>query len=212
MRAPHLAAAVLATGLALATAVPSNAAAPAPQVKDAVGDGNGVNGQGVVGGVGQSTAPASTTSLDIASVRWATKFTGSGKKRAATDVVITMTLAGPVAAQGQSGIWRAIWSVGDCEYFVSYSTSADADPGFDMTMCDDGITDPKHPVKATTSGSVITWTLSLKSLKSFGIKVGTPFSTLNGHTRILMGTGTTGGATIVTVDEALSNATYKVGK
>lgn len=211
MRVRSLAAAAIAAGLTFVL-VPG-AGAGQTQITDAKGDGNAVNGQGFADGIGAAT-PVSTTSLDIASITWATKFTGSGKKKTPTDIIVTMEMAGPVATEGKSGVWRATSMVGgSCTFMLAYATYADGTPSSSLRVCDDA--DPlgyaDYPAKAVVDGAKIVWTLPIKSLKAYGVKVGSTLDTLGGHTRLALGTSVSGGATVPQIDEATSDLVYKVG-
>jgi hypothetical protein len=214
MRARTLAAVGLAAALGLAAMVPAGAAS-APQVIDPVGDGNGANGQGFVnGGPAAPGTPANLTSLDIVSIQFATKFTGSGKKKTATDVVATMTMAGDIAQYGKSGVWRATAKVGgSCTFAFAYATYADsAAPSSSLRICDSSVVGYHDlTVKGVADGAKIVFTVPIKMLKSDGIKVGTVLDTLGGHTRAALGTSVSGGATVPQIDEATSDAVFKVG-
>ena len=207
MRARLLTATILAAGLGLAAAVPSNAAAP--QVSDPAGDANAVNGQGAVTGVpSQATTPASAGSLDITSVQWSTKFTGSGKYRTPTHMVVTMSVAAPVADLGQSAVWRATSMFGDCSVMAAYEVAPGFTPSAYIRVCNTndplGYTDIASSAKV--SGTKIVWTVPIKQLKSYGIKAGATLDTLGGHTRLVLGA-----ATVPQVDDASSDRVYKVG-
>lgn len=212
MRVRSLAAAAVAAGLSFAL-IPG-AEAASVQITDAKGDGNALNGQGFVDGLPAGATPVSTTSFDITSITYATKFTGTGKKKTPTDVIVTMVVAGPLATEGVSGIWRATAMVGgSCTFNLAYGTYADGAPNASLRVCDEA--DPlgyaDYPAKAVAAGNTITWTLPIRSLKTYGVKVGSVLDTLGGHTRLNLGTSATGGATVPQIDEAIGDKTYKVG-
>lgn len=207
MRARLLTASVLAAGLGLAAAVPSNAAA-APQIVDPAGDANALNGQGLVEGApGQATAPASLGSLDITSVQWATKFNGSGKRKTATHILVTMSLAAPATETGQSAVWRATANFGDCSFSLAYEVTPGLPATSYLRICDSGTLGYVDvPATATVSGAKIGWSVPIKSLKSYGIKLNSVADTLGAHSRLVLVA-----ATVPQVDEALSSKVYKVG-
>jgi hypothetical protein len=181
----------------------------APQITDAKGDGNGINGQGQVGGV--SVAGGGSAALDVVSG----KFESVKKGKTVTDLKVILELAGkPFAAEASSAIYRVTTNVGGCILWFQAQQTPDATAAFNVRTCSStsltgSVTTP------ITGGKIeetkLVWTIPLKTLAGLGFKSGALLEGLGAHTRSYAGTAATGGATVPQWDEAVSSLTYKLG-
>jgi len=168
----------LAAAAVCALVLPAHAA-PAPQLVDAVGDANGVNGQSI--GLplpGQSTSPASYGAADVVSVRMATVFKKVGRAKVAKGFTVTLQLA-DAPAQGVTYLVHAqVPSTCDgtnsdltlnyLDYTATGANYADCQDPADTTG--ENKTDLMVDVVADASKHTITWTLD--KLPKVGAKVG----------------------------------------
>ncbi|MDQ1705791.1 MAG: hypothetical protein QOF18_2157 [Frankiaceae bacterium] len=205
MRARLMSLAAVA-GLAVA-ALPAHAATTKPQVTDATGDANAINGQGEPASVPSQSTPADVSAADIVSVRFATTFVTKvvkGKKvKTATGMTATMTLAAAPTVPFIN--YRISTSAAGCSnLFFEYSTSPGG-RGTDL-RCPGAVplvsTDTLYAVKSAVKGSTITWTVPIKSLP-----VGTTLSSLEADTRF-----NPVKLTVPAIDIATSGNTFTVGQ
>lgn len=178
MRARLLLAATAAA--AVAVSLPASAATPKPQVTDATGDANGVNGQGVATGGPSFSSPASVAGADVVSVTFATTFKKVGTKKVPTGFTVALKLA---AAPMSKVIYRVTAVSSQCtdlffEYVAAGSTVVRC-PASDPTKPD---TEYKVPA-AKVTGSTITW-----RIPATAIPVGSTFTNLSGTTRLVTST------------------------
>jgi hypothetical protein len=234
MRA-RLGAIVAATGIAIAV-IPAHADSvtvtpgPAPQITDATGDANFINGQSVLNGAPSTTTPADASSADIASVLFQTNYATQTLKKTVVKVVkkkkikktITITVKVPTgfsvtmnlaSAPGPETEYRVIAAKGACtSFFFEYSTDAVVDSGQisdtagvhqTQVRCAAGETSVKYTVDpAKVTGNSITWTLPLSQ-----VALGTKFTNLSAQTTV--------NPVVITApsyDLASSAATFTVGK
>jgi hypothetical protein len=233
MRA-RLGAIAAVAGLAVAV-VPAHAgsttvsAGPTPQITDATGDANFVNGQSLVTNAPSQSTPADQASADITSVLFQTTYVTKTIKTTVVKVVkkkkvkkvitvsvkvptgftVTMNLA---ASPGQETEYRVSATKGGCaSFFFEYSTDAVVDSGAgsgtlaDQTQvrCASGEEDGSYTIApATVKGGTITWTLPLSQMP-----LGTKFTNLSAQTTV--------NPLVITApsyDIASSAATFTVGQ
>lgn len=179
-----------------------NASAPKPQVVDAKGDANAINGQGFTSAVPSQATPVQAASMDIHSIQFATDKKG----KLAKNLVITMTMGADVAANElKGGTFRATASLGGC----SISFALQQDPALGNLYYGRGCSDDPAavlsdlPLNGKIKGKTITFSANLKA---YGLKYGALLDTLGGHTRANLVA-----VTAPVMDEARSTTTYKVG-
>jgi hypothetical protein len=205
-----LAAAAATVGAAVA-ALPSSAATP-PQIVDAAGDANGINGQGVLdllvdgGPDNVSSGPVGDAAADITSVRFATKFVarrvGARTVQVPAATVVTMTLAAPPTTP--ETFYRVYATTKTCsDLFLEYGT--DIATGGPLVRCpstDPTAKDKEYDATAAVKGSTITWTIPVSA-----IPAGTTFTALSADTRFNPAV-----VTAPIIDAARSTKTFTVGK
>ncbi|MDQ1698468.1 MAG: hypothetical protein QOG34_331 [Frankiaceae bacterium] len=210
MRA-RLGAIAAVAGLAVAV-VPAHAgsvtvsAGPTPQITDATGDANFVNGQSIITNAPSQSTPVDQASADIKSVLFQTTYVTKTMKFTVVKVVkkkkvkktitisvkvptgftVTMNLA---AAPGPETEYRVLATKGACaSFFFEYSTDAVVDSGAgsgllaDPTQvrCASGEEKDSYTIApATVQGSSITWTLPLSQVPN-----GTKFTNLTAQTTV----------------------------
>jgi hypothetical protein len=207
-------AALSAVALGAVTGLPAHAAAPfkTTAITDASGDGNGLNGQGLVDGAPATSTPSDYSGGDIVSIAWTTL--GTVKKP--TGFKVVMTLAG---APSPATIYRVTTSTKDCSTFwLTYTVFPDGPtkgslqhncPGFTSTSTTGGTeSDALTPV---VKGSTITWTVTGSDLPK-AVKKGTAITGLSGETRFMAGSSVSGGATVPVIDAAAGDGTFTYGK
>lgn len=135
---------------ALALAAPGHAApSKAPQIKDAAGD-------------------AAQPGVDVVSVQWTTTGKGSGKSYSPKSLVVTMTMAGPVAME--PGLTyeaeAATTTCGDVAFTMEPGTPYEAVTGLngwvdwgDCVVGDSGV----ELLTVKVKGPSIVWTYGLKA-------------------------------------------------
>ena len=194
---------VLVPLLGVALAGTSSAAPkPAPQVKDAVGDAAG----------GQA-------GTDIVSVLYSTNGKGSGRSYVPKQLVVTMTLAGPVRSEPvlTYEVEATTTSCGDVTFTMEQGTPYQsitglngwADWGDCMNAAGDGSIEL---LTATVDGNKIRWEFGLKGT---GLKPGTVFSNFRARVdpsnpAVPFPSSTTG-TELGLVDGATGKGTWKLG-
>lgn len=189
-------------GIALATA---GQAAPTtvPQVKDALGD--------------STTRQAAQ---DIASVLWTTAGSGKGKAYVPKQLVVTLTMAGPIdtttpvftyeveALSSACGVVTFTYEPGT-PYESVTGLNGWADWGDCANTAGDGSIELLTP---KIKGSTITWTFSLKAIE---VKPGTTLSAFAARVDpanpVVPFPSSTFGTELGLVDAATGTGTYKVG-
>lgn len=207
-------AALSAVALGAVTGLPAHAAAPfkTTTITDTTGDGNGLNGQGLVDGAPSQSTPSDYSGGDIVSVAWTTL----GTKAKPAGFKVVMTLAG---APSPATIYRVTTETKDCSVFwLTYTVYADGPtkgtlqhncPGF--TAAGATSTSESDDLAPTVKGSTITWVVPA-SLVPKAVKPGTAVSNLSGETRFMAGASVRGGATVPVIDGAAGAGTYTYGK
>jgi hypothetical protein len=203
----RIAALAAASGLAIA-ALPAHAATAKPQIVDATGDANGINQQ--FPGLGPnpptvSTGPADLASADITTVLFSTNFLSKRVKGKTVKVPNGFTVTLSLAAAPTPNIeYRVAAAGGDCaDIFFEYDSSVGT--GGSDVRCPAALpatTDTDYGIKATVSGTKITWIVPNGIFHN-----GTVFSNLNAQTRTV--------EVVVTapqVDYATSSTTFTLGK
>lgn len=178
---------------ALAFAVPSATAAPAPQLTDPSGDANFVNGQGLVVGTSapaNESAPAGSQDYaDVTSVQWqTTKVVKKVNKKTVTIVTgftVTATLAGnPTPPTGTTIVYRMLGTTANCPFFgVAYYSNKLKDGTSPQSAvrdnCNGSATRLTPIALPVISGHTITWTVPLTAIpKDTKVKVGTQLTGL----------------------------------
>lgn len=204
------AAAALVVGLA-----PAQAAQAPLVVKDTVGDGNALNGQGIVTGVGDtSTGPAQLAALDIVSLTVAntgtTRTVKQGKKTTkvfdCTGMQVTLELG---AAPFASAIYRVlgVGSVNPGTWWLTFTNDATTSGGQVQYSPDAG--DPLAggviDVPTKVDGNKIIWTVSRSIIKGTGEKQVFDWSAIGAHSRTIAGV-----VTAPQVDELAEESFFKV--
>lgn len=182
---PALALAVVAS--LVAGGIASAAPKPSPKlpkaqplaVTDKAGDGNALNGQGIVGGDPEpSTAPASRGAGDI--VSWGLGREDDGKTVKAFTATMTLSSA-PDSAMN----YRIRLQAPDCTvYFLEYQFPA---PGLDAAFTKGGSLRENctganvfTPITATIAGNTITWRIPVKGMPG-GLKLGAVMNVVRGE-------------------------------
>lgn len=208
MRVRTLATTAVLAAIGLTSLVPANAAVrkpPAPKAlvfKDLAGDGNAVNDQGFGVGPGGTATPADVAALDIRSVTLVTDKSGT----AATKLIGTLELG---AAPFTSGLYRIEANLGgQCFWTEATFSPGGVLDGAAIRVCDDTTTGYTYYDSAVkVDGTKLIWTIPIKSFKSAGLKPGAVLDGLSADARL-----SEGAITAPSVDNATSDAVYKVGQ
>jgi len=155
----RMALAIAAAAIAIGAHPAGAATKPGLHITDAVGDANGINGQGFGAPVpSQSTSPASVAGTDITRIDLVTRFVGKGKHRKADGFDVILKLAGKL----QQGTVITVtmdtsWPCGDSSIIqLGYGTSK-------LAVCQSApgstTNDTIGSYDASTDLTTITWSI-----------------------------------------------------
>ncbi|MCW2543099.1 MAG: hypothetical protein JWM40_651 [Frankiales bacterium] len=176
---PALAVAVL-SALAL-TMTGADAAAPPKPVSwtDISGDGNGLNGQVLSGGPGDTgtATPGSQAGMDVVKAELANTYVKVGKKVTCSGFTATMTLTGPPAANAHYRI-QGVTETNPLFVIFEYDTADHSeDIRYGTSTTDDNTISFKKSVKVV--GNKIVFTLTQTDFKAIGEKNGSRLETMD---------------------------------
>lgn len=166
---------------------------------------------------GDNVSPSAAS--DITGVSWTTSGKNTGAKYVAKNLVLTLTLAAPPAADGMVvyGIDADLAGCGD--FYVSYMPGAKLLDSFNYASCGGNPSDPtgdgtSFDGSPEVKGTSIIWTFPLKSLPG-DVKAGSQFTAVNAYTDFVDPATSIFGPRSLTgealYDTATTDKPYKVG-